>query len=93
MCGINGIVHSRKSGRNVDPGLLARMRDVIEYRGPDGAGIYVDGNIGLGHRRLSIVDLSTGDQPMFNEDRSCVIVYNGEAYNHADHRQELIDRG
>ncbi len=93
MCGINGIVHSRKSGRNVDPGLLARMRDVIEYRGPDGAGIYVDGNIGLGHRRLSIVDLSTGDQPMFNEDRSCVIVYNGEVYNHADHRQELIDRG
>lgn len=93
MCGINGIVHSRKSGRNVDPGLLARMRDVIEYRGPDGAGIYVYGNIGLGHRRLSIVDLSTGDQPMFNEDRSCVIVYNGEVYNHADHRQELIDRG
>ncbi len=93
MCGINGVVHSRKSGRNVDPGLLARMRDVIEYRGPDGAGIYVDGNIGLGHRRLSIVDLSTGDQPMFNEDRSCVIVYNGEVYNHADHRQELIDRG
>lgn len=93
MCGINGIVHSRKSGRKVDPGLLARMRDVIDYRGPDGAGIYVDGNVGLGHRRLSIVDLATGDQPMFNEDRSCVIVYNGEVYNHADHRQELIDRG
>ncbi len=93
MCGINGIVYSKNSGRTVDADLLVRMRDVIEHRGPDGAGIFVDNNIGLGHRRLSIVDLATGGQPMFNQDRSCVIVYNGEVYNHADHRGELIERG
>lgn len=93
MCGINGIVYSRKSGRTVDPELLVRMRDLIEHRGPDGAGIFVEENVGLGHRRLSIVDLTTGDQPMFNSDRSCVIVYNGEVYNHADHRGDLAERG
>lgn len=93
MCGINGIVYSRKSGRTVDPDLLVRMRDVIEHRGPDGAGIFADGRVGLGHRRLSIVDLATGDQPMFNADRSCVIVYNGEVYNHGDHHDDLVARG
>lgn len=93
MCGINGIAYSRKSGRAVDPELLVRMRDCVDHRGPDGAGIYVEGNVGLGHRRLSIVDLATGDQPMFNADRSCVIVYNGEVYNHADHRDDLEARG
>ena len=93
MCGINGIVYSRKSGRDVDPERLIRMRDVIEHRGPDGAGIFAEGRIGLGHRRLSIVDLATGDQPMFNADRSCVIVYNGEVYNHADHRDDLAASG
>ncbi|NOT49041.1 MAG: asparagine synthase (glutamine-hydrolyzing) [Acidobacteria bacterium] len=93
MCGINGIVYSRESGRTVDPGLLVRMRDVSEHRGPDGAGIFAEKNVGLGHRRLSIVDLATGDQPMFNADRSCVIVYNGEVYNHADSRDDLAARG
>lgn len=93
MCGINGIAYSPRTGRRVDEGVVARMRDVISYRGPDGAGLFVDGNVGLGHRRLSIVDLATGDQPMFNADRSCTIVYNGEVYNHADHREDLIGRG
>lgn len=93
MCGINGIAYSRKSGRTVDPDLLVRMRDSVDHRGPDGAGIFADDNVGLGHRRLSIVDLATGDQPMFNADRSCVIVYNGEVYNHADHRDDLVARG
>src|SRR5688572_14920618 len=93
MCGINGIAYSKKSGRTVDRELLVRMRDRIAYRGPDDAGVFIYANVGLGHRRLSIVDLSTGDQPMFNGDRSCVIVYNGEVYNHADHRNDLIDRG
>ncbi len=93
MCGINGIAYSPRTGRRVDEGVVARMRDVISYRGPDGAGLFVDGNVGLGHRRLSIVDLATGDQPMFNADRSCTIVYNGEVYNHADHREDLISRG
>lgn len=93
MCGINGIVHTRASGSTVDSGLLVRMRDIIEHRGPDDAGIFADGNVGLGHRRLYIVDLTTGAQPMFNADRSCVIVYNGEVYDHADQRDDLIARG
>lgn len=93
MCGINGIVYSERSGRDVDRGLLGRMRDTLEHRGPDEAGLFVDGNVGLGHRRLSIVDLKNGQQPMFNGDRSCVIVYNGEVYNHADLRPELIEKG
>lgn len=93
MCGINGIVYKKGGGRMVDPAVIVRMRDVLEHRGPDDSGIFVEDNVGLGHRRLSIVDLATGGQPMFNADRSCVIVYNGEVYNHADHRDELIGRG
>lgn len=93
MCGINGIVFSARSGRQVDVRALEKMRDVIYYRGPDDGGVFVDGAIGLGHRRLSIVDVSHGQQPMFNEDGSCVIVYNGEIYNHADHREDLTARG
>ena len=93
MCGINGIVYSERSGRTVDRAVLARMRDTLEHRGPDEAGLFVEHNVGLGHRRLSIVDLENGQQPMFNEDYSCVIVYNGEVYNHAELRPELIERG
>jgi asparagine synthase (glutamine-hydrolysing) len=93
MCGINGIVYSRKSGRRIEPDLLMRMRDRLSHRGPDDEGLFVDANIGLGHRRLSIVDLAAGAQPMFSADRSSVIVYNGEVYNHADHRDDLIGRG
>ncbi len=69
------------------------MRDVLHHRGPDEAGIFIEKNVGLGHRRLSIVDLKCGQQPMFNQDRSCVIVYNGEVYNHTDYRRELIEKG
>lgn len=65
------------------------MRDVLRHRGPDEEGIYTQGRLGLGHRRLSIVDLKTGQQPMFNDDRSLVIVYNGEVYNHLELRPEL----
>ncbi|MGE0245591.1 MAG: asparagine synthase (glutamine-hydrolyzing) [Pyrinomonadaceae bacterium] len=93
MCGINGIAFTTRSGKSVRETDLLAMRDVIEHRGPDGSGIYIDSNVGLGHRRLSIVDLATGDQPMFNADRSRVIVYNGEVYNHSDHRGDLIERG
>ncbi len=93
MCGINGIVYSEKSGQTVDADALIAMRDVLQYRGPDEAGIFVEHNVGLGHRRLSIVDLKTGQQPMFNNDRSCVITYNGEVYNHADYRLELTAKG
>ncbi|HMQ03355.1 MAG TPA: asparagine synthase (glutamine-hydrolyzing) [Pyrinomonadaceae bacterium] len=93
MCGIAGIAWSEKSGRSADRGVLVRMTDRIAHRGPDDAGVFVDGNVGLGHRRLTIVDLKTGGQPMSNSDGSLVIVYNGEVYNHIDHREDLIERG
>src|SRR5437016_4812918 len=93
MCGINGIALSSRSRRELDVRVLERMRDVITHRGPDDAGTYVDGQIGLGHRRLSIVDVAAGHQPMTNEDGRLRITYNGEIYNHADFREELERRG
>ncbi len=93
MCGINGIAFSPRSGRQIDMEDLVRMRDVLHHRGPDDGGVFIDGNIGLGHRRLSIVDVANGVQPMFSDDHSAVIVYNGEVYNHADSRGELEQRG
>ncbi len=93
MCGINGIAFSSKSRREINGRVLAQMRDVIAHRGPDDWGEFIDKNIGLGHRRLSIVDVAHGHQPMFNQDKSCVIIYNGEVYNHADYREELEAKG
>src|SRR5215203_5194957 len=93
MCGINGIAFSSRSCRMVDEALLARMRDVITHRGPDDEGAFIDGPVGLGHRRLSIVDVAAGHQPMTNEDGSLRITYNGEVYNHADFRETLEARG
>src|SRR5919106_6402631 len=93
MCGINGIALSTRSGRSLDRSVLERMRDVIAHRGPDDVGIFIDGKVGLGHRRLSIVDVKSGHQPMTNEDDSLQITYNGEIYNHADYRDELESRG
>jgi asparagine synthase (glutamine-hydrolysing) len=93
MCGINGIARSSRSGNRVDAELLKRMRDILTHRGPDDEGIFIEDNIGLGHRRLSIVDVAAGHQPMTNESRSLYITYNGEIYNHADYREELISRG
>jgi asparagine synthase (glutamine-hydrolysing) len=77
----------------MDVAILERMRDVIAHRGPDDYGIYVDGQVGLGHRRLSIVDVAAGHQPMTNEDETLHITYNGEIYNHADFRAHLEARG
>src|SRR5678815_420509 len=93
MCGINGIAFSSRSRRRVDATDLKTMRDVITHRGPDDEGIYIDENVGLGHRRLSIVDVASGHQPMTNEDASLHITYNGEIYNHADYRESLESRG
>ena len=95
MCGINGIALSNRSGRTVSAGLVERMRDVLTHRGPDDDGLFVDarGRVALGHRRLAIVDVAAGHQPMTNEDGSLQIVYNGEVYNHADHRPGLEARG
>ncbi len=96
MCGINGIALSSNSRRSIGAGVVERMRDVLTHRGPDDAGIFVDareGRVALGHRRLSIVDVAAGQQPMTNEDGSLHITYNGEIYNHADFRETLETRG
>jgi len=93
MCGINGIAFSSRSGRVVSREVLERMRDVITHRGPDDDGLLIDGRVGLGHRRLSIVDVAAGHQPMTNEDASLHITYNGEIYNHADYRESLEAKG
>jgi len=93
MCGICGIAIPKKLNRRVDEAQLKRMRDALVHRGPDDAGNFIDGGIGLGHRRLSIVDLGGGHQPMTNEDGQIQIVFNGEIYNHRDHRQMLESLG
>ena len=92
MCGLTGIFHSDPQGI-VDPALLARMNGAIAHRGPDGDGFHFEPGIGLGHRRLSIVDVAGGAQPMFNEDESVVIVFNGEIYNFPELRPELLALG
>ena len=88
MCGICGII---RKGDNKD--IIKKMNDRIMHRGPDGEGYYIDGDIAFGHRRLSIIDLSTGDQPIYNEDDSVVTVYNGEIYNYVELRSELESLG
>ena len=93
MCGINGIAFSSSSKRQISERVLERMRDTICHRGPDDSGIFVDKNVGLAHRRLSIVDVAHGAQPMFNRDETAAIIYNGEVYNHADYRVELESKG
>ncbi len=93
MCGINGIALSSRSEKQINREMLAAMRDEISHRGPDDAGLFVDKNIGLGHRRLAIVDVAHGAQPMSNSDETCVIIYNGEVYNHAEHRADLESAG
>jgi asparagine synthase (glutamine-hydrolysing) len=93
MCGICGIAIPDKLSRRVEREKLVAMRDTLTHRGPDDAGIMIDGSAGLGHRRLSIVDLGGGRQPMTNEDNSIWIVFNGEIYNHRELRPMLEERG
>ena len=83
MCGICGFV----GAQNED--ALLRMRDALRHRGPDEASVFSDTDVSLGHRRLSIIDLATGQQPVYNEDSSLLVIYNGEIYNHQELRQEL----
>ncbi|HXH07675.1 MAG TPA: asparagine synthase (glutamine-hydrolyzing) [Vicinamibacterales bacterium] len=92
MCGIAGIIASARLDPG-DPARVERMRDVLAHRGPDDQGLYVDGQAALGHRRLSIVDLAAGHQPLANENGTVWVTYNGEIYNHADVRLELEARG
>src|SRR5258705_11173089 len=88
MCGITGIV-DLKGRREVSRTLLSRMNETQVHRGPDEGGLHLEPGVGLGHRRLSIIDLSTGQQPLYNEDRSVVVVFNGEIYNFQDLVPEL----
>jgi asparagine synthase (glutamine-hydrolysing) len=92
MCGIAGIVQ-RHPWRAVNPTRLICMRDVLRHRGPDERGLWVEGPVGLAHRRLSIVDLEGGHQPMASEDGNAWIVFNGEIYNHLALREKLEARG
>ncbi len=92
MCGIAGKLNF-DPGHAVDPATIRAMTAVLAHRGPDADGFYVDGAIGLGHRRLSIIDLATGDQPIANEDGSIRVVFNGEIYNFAEVRALLEPRG
>ena len=89
MCGIVGFVGARA---DMDE-ILQAMMDRIVHRGPDGEGRFVDGQVALGHRRLSIIDLEGGKQPMFNEDGSLVVVFNGEVYNFQELREQLLAAG
>jgi asparagine synthase (glutamine-hydrolysing) len=88
MCGIAGIFQGR-SRREIDRGLLERMGNSLFHRGPDAGGVHVEPGLGLVHRRLSIIDLSTGQQPLYNEDGSVAVVFNGEIYNYQDLVGEL----
>src|SRR4051812_40608267 len=92
MCGIAGFVSTTALDSDARERAL-RMRDVITHRGPDEAGLRLDARAALAHRRLSIVDLKTGQQPLSNEDGSIWVVFNGEIYNHADVRRDLEARG
>ena len=98
MCGICGFIGGIKNRE-----LLIKMNDLLSHRGPDGEGFYCSWektehedsqlHVGLGARRLAIIDLLTGDQPVYNEDKSIVTVYNGEIYNFKELRETLIKKG
>nr|MDA8086075.1 asparagine synthetase B [Nitrospiraceae bacterium] len=77
----------------VDPALIEKMSAVMAHRGPDDYGSYIFRNVGLGHRRLSIIDLQTGKQPLSNENGKVWVVFNGEIYNYRQLREELIEKG
>ncbi len=91
MCGIAGMI--APEGKTITDEQVRRMTNTIIHRGPDDEGIFAQGNVGLGMRRLSIIDLSGGSQPIYNEDRSVAVVFNGEIYNFRELRKDLEGRG
>ena len=91
MCGICGVI--QLDGKPVTRPLLRSMNDRLRHRGPDGAGYFIDGNVGLAMRRLSIIDIAGSDQPLTNEDESVALIFNGEIYNYRELRHELSARG
>src|SRR5258708_35862524 len=92
MCGIAGKVMFDSTARVERPAIEAMLRPMV-HRGPDGEGIHLDRNVGLGHLRLSFIDLNTGAQPMTNEDETVWIVFNGEIYNYQHLRKRLLAKG
>ena len=92
MCGIAGICHLYGNQR-ISRDAITRMTEVVRHRGPDEMGIYLDDHIGMGHARLSIIDLASGSQPIHNEDSTLWIVYNGEVFNYKELRRRLCDKG
>lgn len=92
MCGIAGIV-LRERGQAVDAAVLGRMTEVLRHRGPDDGGLVTWGNVGFGHRRLALIDLERGHQPMGTDDGSLWVTFNGELYNYVELRTDLIQRG
>jgi asparagine synthase (glutamine-hydrolysing) len=92
MCGIVGIFDVRER-REVSRTLLTRMNETQHHRGPDECGLHIEPGVGLGHRRLSIIDLATGQQPLYNEDASVVVIFNGEIYNYRELIPELVALG
>ena len=92
MCGIAGLINLRREA--ISPVILQKMTDAIAHRGPDGEGHWIEGNVGIGHRRLAIIDLSpAGHQPMISADHRYVLSYNGEIYNFRELRAELQAAG
>lgn len=92
MCGITGYIYFERE-REIEPGVLKNMTDSIHHRGPDDEGFFIEKNVGLGFRRLSIIDLSTGHQPLANEDETVWIIFNGEIYNYQELQENLIKQG
>ena len=93
MCGINGVLNLQSS-KKVEEHIIIKMRDALAHRGPDDKGIYIANTIGLGHRRLSVLDTSlAGHQPFLSDDKRYVLVYNGEIYNFKEFYPELIRNG
>jgi len=90
MCGICGFINFSRD-EPADRSVLEGMRDILRHRGPDDAGLYIDGPVALGHRRLSIIDLGGGHQPMSNEDGTVWIIFNGEVYNYIELRRSFLE--
>ena len=88
MCGIVGYINE-----HIEKETLENMMDQIVHRGPDGSGTYLDESIALGHRRLSIIDIEGGTQPMKNEDENLICIFNGEIYNYQELKKELMNQG
>src|SRR5215470_10074871 len=92
MCGITGFIDAERSKENAEQ-LIDRMCQVIRHRGPDDQGVWVGDGVALGMRRLSIIDLAGGHQPIFNEDQSILVILNGEIYNYRELQKDLQERG